>query len=125
MTRPRGLFGTAIVLYFVIALEVLTPFLPAPIYTWDRDAQGVEGVKEVLGSGFYIYAMNFLGLPAGNIPAKYNDALPVSVQIVGRRFREGEDMILDACEAVEKRVGVMAEKLFEKETGNGSSRIEI
>ncbi len=91
---------------------VLTPFLPAPTYAWDRDAQGPEGVKEVLGAGIYSYSMNYLGLPAGNIPASFNDGLPVGVQIVGRRFRE--DMILDACEAVEQRVGVMAERLFEK-----------
>ena len=56
--------------------------------------------------------MNFLGLPAGNIPANYNNGLPVGIQIVGRRFRE--DMVLDACEAVEQRVGVMAERLFER-----------
>ena len=56
--------------------------------------------------------MNFLGLPAGIVPADYNDGLPVGVQIVGRRFRE--DLILDACEAVEQRVGVMAERLFER-----------
>ena len=57
-----------------------------------------------------IMAMNFMGLPAGNIPGNYNDGLPVGVQIVGRRFRE--DMILDALEAVEQRVGVMADRLF-------------
>jgi amidase len=91
---------------------VLTPFLPAPTYAWDRDAQGPDGVKEVLGAGIYSYSMNFMGLPAGNVPASYNDGLPVGVQIVGRRFRE--DMILDACEAIEQRVGVMAERLFER-----------
>ncbi len=89
---------------------VLTPFMPTPTYAWDRDAQGPEGVREVLGAGIYSISMNFLGLPAGNIPASYNDGLPIGVQIVGRRFRE--DMILDACEAIESRVGVMAEKLF-------------
>ena len=92
---------------------VLTPFLPAPTYEWDRDAQGPDGVKEVLGAGLYSYSMNYMGLPAGNIPANYNDGLPVGIQIVGRRFRE--DMILDACEAIEQRVGVMAEKLFARE----------
>ena len=60
----------------------------------------------------YGYSMNFIGLPAGNIAANYSDGLPVGVQIVGRRFRE--DLILDACEAVEQRVGVMAERLFER-----------
>jgi len=66
----------------------------------------------MLGAAIYVGAMNFLGLPAGNIAAHYNDGLPVGVQIVGRRFRE--DMILDACEAIEQRVGVMAHRLFER-----------
>ena len=47
---------------------VLTPFLPAPIFTWNRDEQGAEGVREVLGSALYSYAMNFMGLPAAIVP---------------------------------------------------------
>ncbi len=89
---------------------VLTPFLPGPYFAWNRDEEGAEGVREALGSGLYSYSMNFMGLPAGNVPANYNDGMPIGVQIVGRRFRE--DMILDACEAIEGRIGVMAEKLF-------------
>lgn len=91
---------------------VLTPFLPHPTYKWDRDTEGLEGMVEVLGSSVYGYSMNFIGLPAGNIAANYNDGLPVGVQIAGRRFRE--DLILDACEAVEQRVGIMAHRLFER-----------
>ncbi len=92
---------------------VLTPFLPSPTYKWDRDTEGLDGVVEVLGAGMYSIAMNFMGLPAGNVSANYNDGLPVGVQIVGRRFRE--DMILEALEAVEQRVGVMAQHLFARE----------
>ena len=88
----------------------LSPFLPAPTYAWDRDEQGPAGVQEVIGSGIYSATMNYMGLPAGNISANLNDGLPVGVQIVGRRFRE--DLILDACEAIEQRVGVMAKHLF-------------
>jgi len=92
---------------------VLTPFLPTPTFAWDRDAQGVDGVREVLGSAIWSWTMNYMGLPAGNVPANYNDGLPVGVQIIGRRFRE--DLILDACEAIEQRVGVMAQRLFARE----------
>ncbi len=91
---------------------VLTPFLLAPTYAHARDYEGREGAEEIMLRGFYSFAMNFMGLPAGNVPANYNDGLPVGVQIVGQRFRE--DMILNACEAVESRVGVMAMKLFER-----------
>ncbi len=91
---------------------VLTPFLLAPTYAHARDYEGREGAEEVMLKGFYSFAMNYMGLPAGNIPANYNDGLPVGVQIVGQRFRE--DLILDSCEAVEARVGVMAHRLFER-----------
>lgn len=91
---------------------VLTPFLFSPTYAHARDYEGREGAADIFQKAFYSIGMNYLGLPAGNIPANYNDGLPVGVQIVGRRFRE--DMILDACEAVESRVGVMAKRLFER-----------
>ncbi|MEO1719936.1 MAG: amidase, partial [Pseudomonadota bacterium] len=92
---------------------VLTPFHPTQTFKWDRDAEGVEGAREVLQVGIYSIAMNFMGLPAGNVPAGFNNGLPIGVQIVGRRFRE--DLILDACEAVEQRVGVMADRLFARD----------
>lgn len=92
---------------------VLTPFMPTPTFRWNRDTEGVDGVREVLGAGIYSFSMNYLGLPAGNVAARMHNGLPVGVQIVGRRFRE--DMILDACEAIEQRAGVMAHRLFERE----------
>lgn len=89
---------------------ILTPFLPGPPYRWNRDEEGIEGARDVLGAAFWSYSMNFMGLPAGNVPAHLADGLPIGVQIVGRRFRE--DQILDACETVERRAGVMADRLF-------------
>ncbi|WP_299479349.1 amidase family protein [uncultured Roseibium sp.] len=93
---------------------VLTPFLPSPTYSWNRDAEGKDGIMEVLGCGIWSFAMNYMGLPAGIVSPRMHEGLPVAVQIVGRRFRE--DLILDALEAVETRVGVMAQKLFERDT---------
>lgn len=92
---------------------VLTPFLPQPTPAWDMDAKGLEGVREMLGSGIWSFSMNFMGLPAGLIASNFNDGLPVGVQIVGQRFRE--DLILDACEAIEERVGLMSDHLFATE----------
>ncbi len=93
---------------------VLTPFLFQPTFDWDADVPGGDGSFEhILGSAFYSFAFNYMGLPAGLVPANYNDGLPVGVQIVGRRFRE--DLILDALEAVEARVGVMAERLWTRD----------
>lgn len=93
---------------------VLSPFLLTPTYAWDQDTKGTDGAIDVLGKAFWSYGMNYLGLPAGNIPANYNGGLPVGVQIVGRRFRE--DMILDACESIEQRIGIMAHRLFSRES---------
>lgn len=92
---------------------VLTPFMLSPTYAHARDYEGREGAEEIMLKAFYSFAMNFMGLPAGNVPANYNEGLPVGIQIVGRRFRE--DMILDACEAIETRVGVMAHHLFARD----------
>ena len=91
---------------------VLTPFLLTPTFAHARDYEGREGAEEIMLKAFYSFSMNFMGLPAGNIPAHYNDGLPVGVQIVGQRFRE--DLILDACEAIESRVGVMAHRMFKQ-----------
>ena len=91
---------------------VLTPFMPTLPFKWDRDTEGIDGVREVLEAAIYSYSMNFMGLPAGNIAAHFHDDLPVGVQIVGQRFRE--DLILDACEVIEAKVGNMAERLWVK-----------
>mgnify|MGYP003328300198 CR=1 FL=1 len=91
---------------------ILTPFLLYPTYEWNRDTQGIEGTKEVLAGMFYAHTMNYMGIPAGVVSANYNDGLPVGVQIISTRFCE--DIILNACEEIEKRVGIMAEKLFER-----------
>ena len=108
----RAHFARAWLLFLQRYPLVLTPFRFTTTYAWDADEHGVAGLRSVLGNDVYAMSMNFMGLPAGNIPANFNDGLPVGVQIVGQRFRE--DMILDACEAIESRIGVMAKKLFER-----------
>ena len=94
---------------------VLTPFQPQPFFRPGRDAEGAEGVREALGTGLYSYAMNYMGLPAGCVPARLADLpqglQPINVQIVGRRWRE--DMVVDACVAVEQAVGSMCLPLWD------------
>ena len=93
---------------------VLTPFLPQPFFRPDRDAEGAEGVREALGSALWSYSMNFMGLPAANVPARLAELAggpqPVAVQIVARRWRE--DLAVDACIAIEDRVGRMCDALW-------------
>lgn len=93
---------------------VLTPFLPRPFYGPGRDAEGAEGVAEVMGDAVWCTAMNFLGLPAGNVPARLSmidgKPYPIGVQIIGQRWRE--DLIVDAMAEIETRVGAMAPRLW-------------
>ncbi len=95
---------------------VLTPFLPQPFFGPDRDAEGEDGVREVLGSALWSYSMNFMGLPAANVPARLAELpqgpQPINVQIVARRWRE--DLAVDACIAIEDRLGRMCAPLWER-----------
>ena len=95
---------------------VLTPFLPQPFFRPGRDTEGAEGVREVLGSAIWSYSMNFLGLPAGNLPIRLahlpQGTQPINVQIVGRRWRE--DLVVEAMQAVETRVGTLSETLWDR-----------
>ena len=100
---------------------VLTPFLPQPFFKPNRDTEGAEGVHEVLGCAVYSYAMNYLGLPAGCVPARLaqlpTGPQPINVQIVSRRWRE--DMAVDACIAIEQRVGRFSPHLWDLMAANG------
>lgn len=93
---------------------VLTPFLPFPFFEPDRDIDGDEGLRNSLGAGQWSYSMNYLGLPAGNLPTRLANLpegpVPIGVQIVGRRWRE--DLIVDAMEAVEARLGRFCDQLW-------------
>jgi len=95
---------------------VLTPFLPHPFFTPGRDAEGEAGVQECLASALWSYAMNFMNLPAGNLPARLAELdrgpVPIGVQIVGRRWRE--DLVVDAMVAVEDRLGALAPELWRR-----------
>ena len=93
---------------------VLTPFLLKPFFAPGRDAEGPEGVREVLGAAHWSFIMNFLGLPAGNLPTHIADSSdgrqPIGVQIAGRRWRE--DLIVDAMQVIETTITPMHEALW-------------
>jgi amidase len=93
---------------------VLTPFLPMPYFAPDRDTEGDEGLRDSLGAGQWSFSMNYLGLPAGNVPARLAELpqgpVPIGVQIVGRRWRE--DLVVDAMAAIEDRLGRLCETLW-------------
>jgi amidase len=87
---------------------VLSPFLMRPTFPWNYDAESEANVHDLFRSAIYSVGVNYLGLPAGVVPAGYAAELPAGVQLIGRRYRE--DLILDAMEAVEARLGVMVKE---------------
>lgn len=95
---------------------VLTPFLPQPFFAPNRDTEGADGVREVLGAALWSYSVNFMGLPAGNLPAHLahlpQGPCPINVQIIGRRWRE--DMVIDAMQAIEQRLPPLAPTLWQQ-----------
>ena len=94
---------------------VLCPFLLKPFFPPNRDAQGSEGVREALGSAHWSFIMNFLGLPAGNLPTHVADLpggkQPIGVQIAGRRWRE--DLVVDAMQAIEAEIPPLYHMLWD------------
>jgi amidase len=89
---------------------VLSPFLMRPTFPWNYDAQSQANVHDLFRAAIYSVGVNYLGLPAGVVPVGHAAGLPCGVQIIGGRFRE--DLIFDAMEAIESRLGIMAKTLW-------------
>ena len=89
---------------------VLSPFLMRPTYDYDYD-ETFEGTKDIFDSAIYSYGVNYMGLPAGNVPIGLVDERPCGIQLIGQRFRE--DLILDAMQVVEDHIGVLTKTLWD------------
>ena len=94
----------------------LSPFLPVPFYAPGRDAEGAEGLRESIGQGHWSTLGNYLGLPAGVVPAGLGafpeGPKPIGVQILGQRWRE--DLVVDAMIAIEDRLGTLSQQLWSR-----------
>lgn len=94
----------------------LSPFLPVPFYAPGRDAEGAEGLRESIGQAHWSTLGNYLGLPAGVVPAGLGDfpegPKPIGVQILGQRWRE--DLVVDAMVAIEDRLGTLSQQLWSR-----------
>ena len=91
---------------------ILTPYLMRPVYDYDYDAQSPENLADLFSSACYSTGVNFLSLPAGVFPTGLAAGRPTGVQLVGQRFRE--DLIIDAMQAVEERLGVLSHELWRR-----------
>lgn len=100
---------------------ILTPFLLTPFFPPGRDTEGADGVRAVLGKAHWSYLVNFLGLPAGNLPAHVADLpqgpQPIGVQIIGRRWRE--DLVVTAMEAIERSIPPVCTTLWQRMAASG------
>ena len=92
---------------------VLTPFLMRPAYPTDYD-ETFEGCKDLMDAAIYSFGVNYLGLPAGNIPIDLVENMPSGVQIIGQKWRE--DLILDVMQVIEDDVGIFAQRLWERQS---------
>lgn len=92
---------------------VLSPLSLQPPFRARQDTEGDAAVADILDANVYMSAMNLLGLPASVISTSLHESVPIGVQIIGQRFRE--DMCLDAAEVIEREVGVMAFKLWDRQ----------
>jgi amidase len=92
---------------------VLCPFMMRELYPWDYDQRGFEETEDIFRSAIWSVGVNYLSLPAGLAPIGLIGGLPAGVQIIGQRYRE--DLILDALEAIEQRVGVLVHQLWQRE----------
>jgi amidase len=88
---------------------VLAPVSQVPPFSQGEDLKGPERLGQMLDEQSMLYAVNFLGLPAAAVPTGLHDGVPIGVQVIGQRFRE--DLCLDAAQAIENAVGVLARQL--------------
>ncbi len=91
---------------------VLAPVSQVPPFPQLEDLEGAARVKRMLDEQSMLYGVNVLGLPSAAVPTGLVDGVPIGVQIIGPRLRE--DLCLDAAEAVERGVGVLAHRLWER-----------
>ncbi|MFF2021335.1 amidase [Streptomyces sp. NPDC058171] len=87
------------------------PLLLGPVFTEPPVEPGLESRdragRDRVTSGMRLCTVtSFVGVPGVAVPTGTADGLPSGVQVVGRAFRE--DLCLDAAQAIEDRLGVLA-----------------
>lgn len=87
------------------------PLVLGPVFTEPPVEPGLESRdragRDRVASGMRLCTVtSFVGVPGVAVPTGTADGLPTGVQVVGRAFRE--DLCLDAAQAIEDRLGVLA-----------------
>lgn len=90
---------------------VLTPFSLSLPYEVDEDLKGEDRVMQMMEDLQTCFSINFLGLPAAVTPIGIHEGIPFGIQIIGQRFRE--DMVLDAAEVIQQKVGILPQRIWQ------------
>jgi amidase len=92
---------------------ILTPLSVKRTPAARADLGGDASVRSLFWNDLrFMSSINVLGLPAAVVPAGLVAGTPVGVQLIASRYRE--DVCLDAAAAIEARVGIMAQRLWER-----------
>jgi amidase len=77
------------------------------------DTTSLERVAEMFWNDLrFVSAINVLGLPSAVVPVALHEGKPIGVQLIAGRYRE--DLALDAAASIEKRAGVLVQKLWQQ-----------
>ena len=92
---------------------ILTPLSVQRTPAADADLGGDARVRSLFWNDLrFISSINVLGLPAAAVPIGLVGGHPVGVQLIASRFRE--DLCLDAAAAIEAKVGILAQQLWQR-----------
>jgi len=94
---------------------ILAPVSVQPTPAFDADLKGDAAVRRIFHNDLrFVGAISVLGLPVATVPVGLTRAgHPIGVQLIASRYRE--DLALDAAQAIEDRVGVLAERLWARD----------
>jgi amidase len=92
---------------------VLAPTTVMPTPGPRADTTSLERVAEMFWNDLrFVSAINVLGLPSAVVPVALHEGKPIGVQLIAGRYRE--DLALDAAASIEKRAGVLVQKLWQQ-----------
>lgn len=112
-TAARNTHIRAWQLFFEDYPVVLAPTTVKPTPGPREDTISTERTRELFWNDLrFVSAINVLGLPGAVVPVALHDGKPIGVQLIAGRYRE--DLALDAAAAIEKRVGTLMPRLWEK-----------
>jgi amidase len=91
---------------------ILAPQQIGPLMEVDEDMKSAERIEELWMGFAPSITVNLLGLPSVFVPTGLANDLPMGVQLIGSRYRE--DLCIAAGEAIERQVGTLVEKLWNR-----------